>query len=103
MKLRNIFSCFVLLSVVSCSGMKVQTKEQADQAATAKSKPGVTWGGNAVGAFTVDKGFWCDVRGGILTFGASGPTEAQATENAKAKCHGMFKDSPCDLVSCKHN
>ena len=50
----------------------------------------------------VQKGFWCDVKGGILTFGNSGPTEAKATEISFKQCQGVFKDG-CKLVSCKPN
>lgn len=89
----------LLVLVSSCGSLKVLHDPQPQPT----SKPGLTWGGNAVGAFEVKKGYWCEVRGSILTFSASGPTEAKATEIAKANCHATVKDSPCELLSCKLN
>ena len=90
---------FVALLLSSCAGLKVQKTDSIPP----KSKPGVTFGGPVLSGGGVKKGYWCDVRGTLLTFGASGPTEAKATEIARANCHGTYPENPCELVSCKPN
>jgi len=96
--MKVIAPLWIVLFVTSCSGIKV-LKEPPPQH---ESKQGITLNGPAIGPVTVEKvGFWCEVKHGLLTFGAFGETEQKATDNAREKCHGMFKDSPCELTSCK--
>ena len=66
-------------------------------------KNGISSNGSWIGKVEVKTGFWCDVRGTILTFGSSGPTEAKATEIAMKQCQGVYKAESCKLVSCKPN
>lgn len=91
----------LVLSLSACAGIKVTKGEQRPY--NQQSKPGITSGGSWISGGGLDKGFWCDVKGGMLTFGQSGPTEAKATELAKVQCQKMVKDSPCELVACKRN
>ncbi len=66
-------------------------------------KSGLTWGGPIMSGGGLKKGYWCDVKGGILTFGNTGPTEEKATEISMKQCQGVIKDGSCKLVSCKPN
>lgn len=98
MKTFALLSLFLGLS--TCSSLKVQ---KGTPQPTTQSKPGISFGGPVVGGgIKVEKvGFWCDVKGTILTFGAFGPTQAEATVNAQTQCHKIYKDHPCPVVSCK--
>ena len=88
----------LLLAASSCSGVTVTKNPPPPEQ---KSKPGVTWGKNPVGPVQVQKvGYWCDARNGMMTFGAFGATEAEATASAQKSCHGMFKDAAC-AATCK--
>jgi hypothetical protein len=66
-----------------------------------ESKAGLTWGGPVVGAVKVERGFNCQVRGGILTFDDNGMTEDEATANARTKCKKMLPTSSCDRTGCR--
>jgi len=66
-------------------------------------KKGLSTGGSWIGKAEVKTGFWCDVRGTVLTFGNSGPTEAKATEISMKQCQSVYQDNSCKLVSCKPN
>jgi hypothetical protein len=96
----NKICAFLAIALLpSCAGMKV-LKEPPPQE---KSQQGVTLGGNPIsGGLTVQKvGFWCEAKKGLLSIGAFGPTEAESKANAQKKCRDMFKDSPCEIASCK--
>ncbi len=89
---------FAAVSLASCSGMKVLKNPPPQE----KPKSGLTMGKPVMGGLTVQKvGFWCDAKGGLLTFGAFGPTEAEARANAQSQCHKALADSPCEIASCK--
>lgn len=97
--MKNISLLFLSVAVSSCAGMKVEKNPPPQP----QSKPGITWGGSPVsGGITVQKvGFWCDAKHGVLTFGAFGETEEKARANAQSACRGTFKDSTCEIASCK--
>ncbi len=99
--MKKLSLLFIVIFLPSCSSMGLKRVDGQPQPAPVKQ--GVTWGGPAVGKVEVQKGYWCEVRGGILTFGDSGPTEAIATENARKKCRDVVKNSSCELQSCKPN
>jgi hypothetical protein len=89
----------LLVSMTACSSLK----RVDNQPQPAPTKSGLTWGGPVASGGGIQKGFWCDVKGGILTFGNSGPTEAKATELSMKQCQGVIKDGSCKLVACKPN
>lgn len=97
MKTSPLLLVFLLCS--SCAGLKVQRTDSIRP----EPKPGLTLNGGFLSGGGIEKGYWCDVRGPILTFGSAGPTEAKATEIAKANCHATYPNSSCELVSCKQN
>ncbi len=101
--MKTLFLVSAIALVSSCSSMGLKRVDGAAAQPAATAKKGVTWGGPVASGGGVDTGYWCEVRGGILTFGEAGPSEAIATENAQKKCKDMFKDSPCKLISCKRN
>jgi hypothetical protein len=97
--MKRLLLSLLLMPLAACSSLK--RVDNAPQPAPARS--GLTWGGPVMKGGGVQKGFWCDVKGGILTFGSSGPTEAKATEIAMNQCQGVIKNGSCKLVACKPN
>jgi hypothetical protein len=97
--MRKILLFLLPLIVSACAGLKVKRADSIPP----ESKPGITFGGSVLSGGGVQRGYWCDVKGSFLTFGASGPTEAKATEIARGKCRAVYADSPCELISCKSN
>lgn len=96
--MKKLLLLLLLFTFASCSSLKrVDNQPQPTPA-----KSGFSWGGPVASGGGLDKGYWCDVKGGILTFGNSGPSEAKATEIAMEQCKKTIKDGSCKLVSCKH-
>lgn len=96
--MKKILLLGMVLFVTSCAGMKVLKEPPPAE----KAKSGLTLNSGAIGAIQVQKvGFWCEAKQSLMTFGAFGSTEEKGKASAQEKCRAMFKDSPCESVSCK--
>ena len=98
--MKQLAPLILALFLTSCSSLK---RIDGPVPQPTPYKNGISTNGSWIGKAEVKTGFWCDVRGKILTFGSSGPTEAKATEIAMEQCQRVYKDNSCKLVSCKPN
>ncbi|MCM2279598.1 MAG: hypothetical protein NDJ89_16105 [Oligoflexia bacterium] len=91
------FIALLSLSLASCAGIKIEKNPPAQ----AQSKPGISFGGPIAGPITVDRGFTCWVKHGLVGFDGVGMTEDEAVANAAKRCKGMFPEGSCERDRCE--
>lgn len=99
LRMKYFLLSLLTLSLVSCAGIKIEKNPPPQK----QTKSGITLGGPIVGRPSVDTGFNCKVKHGLVKLDGIGMTEEEAYAAAFKRCERMFPGSKCERDSCEKN